>query len=462
MSESKTVKNLVIVGSGYGPYLVAHLLCSPRPFGVESITLVDLEEPENDEFIISLSAMRQLHAELKLSEMEFVKQTKAEINLGFDYSGFRGQQATLFCDAQYGFNLHNKRFYYLFRKMLELDPDVNFEHYCLTAKMARNQRFTPPSSNGKSLFSSVNYGYRLTGANYRYYLSDKLTSKPVKVMRSNTAKVNLTDAGYVGSLEVNGELVPVDYIIDLSANRSIKQLLDKSLSTMDYGGLCFHAGKSVSPADHSPPYAAVIKNNNRLILSGTYLQQNHQIEFAWSDDEHALDTYCFDVKPWVKNCLALGLAYSNRPPILIDNPCWLRHCFSQLVTLWPRTITMEQETHNFNRKINALFQQIYQLEQMQLAFAFGRTDCLSDPIAEKFEAFNQRGKVVYCENEILQESQWPVIFSCLGVTPNQVDVSVQTFDSNQLHTELSKMKAVIAKAAESAPIYADFIAPIHR
>ena len=141
---NKNPQEVVIVGNGYLPYLIA--LCIQKKFrhSTPKLLIVDLGRPSQPELLQSLGSMKLFHADLELSEVDFVKRTQAEINLGFDYSGFaEAKGAEIFTDTQYGFDLQNRRFSYLFNKLKQTQPDEILENYCLSAKMARIGRFTP-------------------------------------------------------------------------------------------------------------------------------------------------------------------------------------------------------------------------------------------------------------------------------------------------------------------------------
>src|SRR5688572_24240898 len=192
-------QKVIIVGNGYVPYLIA--LCIQKRFALE-LVIVDIGEPSQPELIQSLGSMKDFHSYLKLPEADFVKKTKAEINLGFDYSGFHEYSDTpkttaneIFCDAQYGFNLNNRRFHHLFNKLKQIQPDEKLEDYCLSAKLARAGRFTPPSPKAKSLYASIRYGYRLTSDAYAAFLKSQLSASNTVFVSSNVEFVRVDHNG---------------------------------------------------------------------------------------------------------------------------------------------------------------------------------------------------------------------------------------------------------------------------
>lgn len=467
-----TPKKVIIVGNGYIPYLIA--LCIQKRFAPE-LVIVDLGEPSQPELIQSLGSMKDFHSDLYLPETDFVKKTKAEINLGVDYSGFgqangfeNGNSNEIFCDAQYGFNLNNRRFSHLFNKLRQFQPDEKLEDYCLSAKLARAGRFTPPSPKSNSLYHSIRYGYRLTSEAYAEFLKSKLLNSNTKIVPSKVESVRLDHNGFVESIDVEqmGN-IKGDFFIDASESRIIRRPLNQACTLRPQlpQKLDLEFSSSITQAASAPPYSCISTNEGALHLDGTYLNKNYRTSLIIKENsaQNISGTRrVFDSIPWLKNCVAVGHAVTNRISILIDNSHLHQSMVLRLLELWPRSSTMEKEANSYNANTGVEFRQIADLDALHLAQAFNRPEILSDEMRYKLDIFKQSGKVAYYEKELLQEEQWPILFNAIGVVPDTTDLSVRNCTDEWLKHELFRIKATLEKAAEAAPLYQDFIRTAHR
>lgn len=462
-------QKVVVVGNGYLPYLIA--LCIKKNFKENSpeLLIVDLGKPSREDLLQSLGSMKLFHSDFGLPETDFVRATRAEINCGFEYSGFSGlNNGEMFCDAQYGFDLQNRRFYHLFNKIRSIQSLEKLEDYCLSAKLARAGRFTPPSPNARSVYASINYGYRLTEAAYTEFLNSQLLGSNIKIVSSSVESVILDGNGFVESINVQSVgALKGDLFIDASESRVIKRALseESALHSLYQNGFPVQVAHSVCDQVEKQSFSSISVKQGKLQLSASYLDQDYQTSFFI--DEHlqsgaAQTRYVKDGKPWVKNCIAMGCAFSNRVPILIDNSHANQNMILRLLELWPRSAGMNKEADTYNANTLAESRHLTDLDSLHLGVAFDRLGILSDDMRYKLDAFKQSGKVAYYEKELLEEQQWPVLFKALGVTPDTIDLSVRNCTDQWLIQELFRIKSTLAKAAEAAPLYQDFIRSAHR
>lgn len=464
---SNSPQQVIVVGNGYLPYLTALLIQKKFKHNTPELLIVDLGKRSQNELLQSLGSMKLFHSDLGLSEADFVKSTYAEINLGFDYSGFPGLNGSeLFCDAQYGFDLQNRRFSYLFNKLSKLHPKEKLEGYCLSAQLARTGRFTPPSPNPRSVYASINYGYRLTEEAYAGFLKAQLSTFNTKVMLSEVESVNLGDDGFIESIDVHGaRKLKGDLFIDTSESQILKRAISdgSSLRPLFPPDLSVEVTHSASAQMEQQPTSAITAHPGMLQLNGNHRDQSYQTAISVGENTPNTERarHFIDTVPWIKNCVAMGCAFTNRASILIDNSHINQSMLLRLLDLWPRSATMTQEAHLYNSKTLAEASHTADLDRLHLALVFHRPDILSDDMRYKLDTFRQSGKVAYYEKELLQESQWPVLFHTLGIRPDVIDLSVQHCTDQWLTQELFRIKSTLAKAVEAVPLYQDFIRSVH-
>ncbi len=482
------MQRLVIVGNGYFPYLAAIFLRRKLKQRCPALSLVDLDQSDSPKLIQSLSSMRGFHGELKLPEVEFVKKTRAEMNLGFRYTGFSRTSSSklgpvssapqgLFVDAQYGFNLEGRRFHYLYRKLLEQAPGERYADYCLSAQLAEQGHFTPPSPNANSIYSTINYGYRLTQSSYKAYLASQLSPSDVSICHTQVESLHLNAGGFVEGLQLSdGARIDGDFFIDASAERVVKAGIGDPKSTTFESiypeNLNLGLKLSQQIADDSRAYGKLSASSAGLELSSSigsseYLHTIVPLARAEGNTGGATTEVRplkgqVDNSPWLKNCVTMGEAFTDRLPIFIDNSHLHQNSLSRLLDMWPRTPSMEQESLYYNRSSLTEFDQALELDVLHLATAFARPDYLSEPMTYKRRAFLDTGKVVYYESELLQEEQWPALFYALGLVPRCVDLSVAHCKPVWVAQELNKIKSTLSKAAVAAPNYSKFLRSAHR
>lgn len=462
-------RKVIIVGNGYLPYLIALTINKNFKRNAPEMLIVDLGNQVRQDLIQSLGSMKSFHSDLGLPEVDFVKSTRAEIHYGFDYSGFsKLNSGAMFCDAQYGFDLQNRRFYHLFNKLRQVQPVEELEDYCLSAKLARVGRFTPPSPNPRSVYASINYGYRLTEEAYAEFLKSRLAAFDTRVVSSPVESVALDSDGFIESISVESiGTLKGDFFIDASESRVVKNALGD-------GGACqplyppdllLNVASSVGDRSEKQAFSNISLNQQMLELRAGYLDRNYQTTFFMKGHlprETASPQYFKDGEPWQRNCVAMGYAFTNRAPILIDNGHVNQNMIVRLLDLWPRSAGMNAEARSYNASSRAELEHIVDLDCLHLALAFNRVEILSDNMRYKLDTFAQCGKVAYYEKELLQEQQWPILFNALGIIPDTIDLSVRNCADRWLKEELFRIKSTLAKAAEAAPLYQDFIRAAHR
>jgi tryptophan halogenase len=462
---SQSPAKVVIAGNGYLPYLIALSIEKRFKHNAPEWRIVDLGGESRTELLQSLGSMRHFHKNLELPEVELVRHTRAEINLGFEYLGFSARDGEIFCDAEYGFELQNLRFAHLFNKLRKLRTSEKLEDYCLSAKLARIGRFTPPSPKARSLYASINYGYRMTGAAYAEFLKSRLSAFSERIIASAIESVRLDERGHIQNLVLqNGDTISGDFFIDASESRVLKNAVAQrqDLQPLLPADLSLAITRSQIPQTEKSITGKISAAAGILQLRGNYDGQDYLTAIATVEDSNPEITQPFcDAIPWRQNCVAMGRAFSNRPGILIDNSHIHQSALLRLLELWPRTSTMTYEARAYNTATLEETTHLRDLDALHLARAFNRAEIVSDALRYKLDIFRQNGKIAYYEHELLHEQQWPALLNALGLEPQVTDLSVRDCPDTWLLQELDRIKSTLAKAAEAAPLYRDFIRSAH-
>lgn len=460
--NTTVIKTIVIVGAGYAPLLSALYIKNKLNKFAPKITVITTGRNSDTPIIHSLSSMKEFHSEMRLSEIEFIKCTQADFHLGYLYQGWQNEnQNAMFCDAEYGFMLNGFRFHQLFCKYKKAHPNEQLEDYCLTAKMVRDNKFTPPSNDPKSLFSSINYGYRVRSSYYHDYLKSKLKAIDIEVLTSRKITVTKRSDGYIQTVGTDNNItLSADLYIDCSTDRLLKSELTNKLEHSQLGELNItHSESPASNTQTADPYSVMASSSSSLRVSHTHKQTQHTTTLSKSNQHKKAEstTIFADAIPWDKNCIALGAAFTNRPAILIDPSHLIQSALARLLSLWPRDISQTFETKIYNENTLQEYANITDSDSLHLALAFNDDSLLTNSAQYKKELFQHQGKLALNERETLQDHHWVALFYSLGIHPKHYDAIINGVDNQWLEAEMSKIKSVIGKAVKAVPSYTSFI-----
>lgn len=462
------IKKLVIFGEGYSPYLAALFVKQKLANFAPDITVVDYGTAEANKRICTLASMRRVHSELRVSEPEFVKQTQAEINLGFDYQNFPSQgKAALFVDSEYGFNLDNRRFPFLFSKYLKSNEGASFEDFCLNSAMARQSKFTPPSPKAESIFSSIDYGYCLDSNAYKTFLHKLATQAGIATEHCSEVKTTINHLGHIETLTIDKDkALSGDLFIDTSSDQALFKSINPITKQKAYSLIVKEEESVYAEENEYLPYSKIEALNGKLKLCSSLNTAKLQTTYSFSRhsgcDKNEDPNYWLEHQPWKHNCIAMGQANIKRPAVLVDNFEVLVYTFRLLLDLWPRTKDMASEATVFNKNCTQTFLSLLELDEFHFALASGINDSMPNRISERQQSFSYNGAILKMENDWLEDFQWAALFCTLGYYPNHVDVSVADYDTHKLTTDLNNIRTTIGKAVSAAPDYATFIRKVHK
>lgn len=459
----KSVERVSIVGDGYFPYLAALYISQYSP--ADAVTIIDAGATNPQGLIQSLGCLREFHRLINISEKDFVKKTRAQINLGFHFDGFSAPQWNhFFSEPPYGFDMQGYRFDRLFTKIRETGVLCDFSDFSIVAQLAKANRFTPPSPNPKSVFAGVDYGYCVSETVYKSFLREIALRKGISVEDVTLKNIERADDGFIQSVNLdNGNSIEADLYIDMSSNRALMPDKRSKFFKALYPNLPdLFLQDSCSADKQLKPYSTIHKVSSTLVQSGYYDGQLYQKCFSENSGRQNHEVFEYNSRPWTNNVVAMGNAFTNRKSILIDNVRVFQECLIELVKFWPRTSDWRHEQLAYNRTAQQRICALAEIDTLIFALHFNRLETLSDSAVYKHNYFCKTGKAVGYEKEALKDDQWMCLALCLGIIPQRSDFSVSDCDEDWIKGELNKMRSILAKAANAAPNYHQFIQSAHR
>lgn len=486
MAVHKLPASWVIVGAGFYPWLVALFLqkklinplqhAGRQPI---SLTLVQQKSTQPDRVITTTSALRHFNKSSGLSEADFVRACQACFNLGTLIQGPSPLQAKppvpahpfFFAEGPYGFMTRGVRLHHLLACCAERLKPARLDDFSVAAQLALQNRFTPPSTQADSLFAALEYGYRFSASDYTAYLS-KLVQGDLNVYSAGLSRVVLDSSqGGIAALELdNGHRVSGDFYIDVSEKRLLKSALSPIGQRGKAGypvGLvnCAHL-QARDQQQSLKPYQHLKLAQGEVSLASTSHEQgyHHQLVIKTSDEKtrNASPSKVFwDPEPWQDNCVALGPALSNRPPLIIDEVHTLLYGLHELARFWPvrdATATNNLSKKWFNRKLAAEGEQLFDIDSLYLHASFAHLGVeLSHGAKDMRDLFCETGTLPAREHQTLAEPQWIALLYAVGAPLKFDNILARQFDADQLVNQLIQLRQSIQQASKAAPLHEDFL-----
>lgn len=487
MAAHQLPASWVIVGSGFYPWLVALFLQKTlvKPLqraGRQPIrlTLLQQQSAAPERVITTSSALRHFNKNNGLSEANFVRGCRACFNLGtviqralptedrsLSGAGAKKSSGFFFAEGPYGYIMRGVRFHHLLAHGAAQGFTAKLDAFSVAAQLAQQNRFTPPSTRSDSLFSSLDYGYRFHAAHYTEYLSKLLEDADISVYRSGLSRVQLEpDHQSIAALELdNGDRVSGDFFIDVSENRVLKSALPKSdhcVSPCHPTAVLQTAGVQTRDSKAPlKPYQHLMLGRGEISIASTSHKQGYSQQFAVAASGENSAKVFWDLQPWQGNCVALGPALSNRPPIIIDEVHSLLNGLHELARFWPKRDATDTDAVSkkwFNRNLSAEGEQIFDMDSFLFKASFAHFGAeLSHGAKEMLALFCETGVLPAREQQTLAESQWIALLYALGLPLKFDNILARQFDGAALVKQLTQLKKSIQQAAGSAPLHEEFL-----
>lgn len=463
-------QTVAIVGSGYGPYLVAAFLASKLKTLAPRLTVVDVGDSADPPLLSTLGAMKSLNEDVGVSEQEFVSGTQAQLNLAVHYQGWGSgsDSDVMFCDAAYGFMLDGVRFHQLFHRYRSQHPDAKLDDFCLVAQLARQGNFAPRSNNPRSIFSTVDYGFNLTSAHYRSFLQGRCQKLGIAEVAAGKLEITCGPDG-IEELNIPGYgAVRADLYIDCTAKALLTASLDNPfraapgiLGGMECKQTIYEISGSVG-ASYSEVNIDGDSLVSRVSADGLLLERRYQYlagpRRAEQPELAGLDLYGRRAKSWCRNSIALGSAYGRLPALLIDPVHLLQAQLSHLVDLWPRGRAAEAVKQSFDRSSAQSFERAEEIAELHiLCHPRTSTKGLPDGVNPRVSLFRDCGQLLAREGDFFHSNHWAPFLYALGVVPTGVERIAWTADLPRVEQQLTKLRSLILRASTAAGPYSDWL-----
>ena len=494
MSDNR-IRTLVIVGGGTAGWMAAAVLA--KAFGPSlRIRLVESEEIG----IVgvgeaTIPQIRLINQFLGLDEDAFLRASQGTFKLGIQFNDWtRLGDSYLHAFGETGLPIGVLGFHHYWLRGLHAGRPERYWDYSLNTRAALANRFGRLDAIGQTPLAGIRYAFHFDAGLYARHLRSYAEQRGVQRTEGRIVDVALRDPdGFIDAVVLDGgERVAGDFFLDCSGFRGL--LIEGALK----------AGYA-QWSDWLPCDRAMAVPSARVEPMRSYTQANAQVAgWQWriplqhrtgnghvycsrylSDDEAAsillanLDGEALDdPRPlrfttgmrkrfWHRNCLAIGLSSGFMEPLESTSIHLIQSAIGRFMQLFPERHVDPRLSDEYNRQTRVEYERIrdflilHYKANRRTDSAFWR-DCAAMPVpdslSERIELFRAGGRVHRDADELFTEGSWVQVFLGQGIIPEHHHPLADSLEMDRLDGFMASIRGAIARAADSLPQHADFIA----
>lgn len=446
MMNKNPITHLIIAGRGFTPVLTALFLQKKWGSLAPRITLLHCGENPDPPIINCVGSIKGFHNELGIAEKDLVTKMKASFYLGTQYQFSADQPNFFMCEAPYGVNIQAIRFHHWFVRYQRTHQTTRFDEFSINAQLAKRGHFVPTSPKPESVYSQICYGYKFLSESYCHYLLTQLGPQ-IEIINVDIQEVQADTNGIRSIHLTNGKTLTADLYIDCSREHLLKRTFAGSPQAPMADS--WHI-EETPQCGLGPPHNHLALADEKLIFTSQLHGKTYRQEFVCNPDQPP--QWQLDLQPWQKNCLTLGPATANRPPLLIDTIHLLASSLYRLYRCWPTTPGLQTPASIYNDDFTDEWNRINDSDSLHTWAACHHNDkCLTDAAKHRMRIFANDGRIPPYESETMTEEQWAALFFAFGITPKVADPLTEGSDDRWLVAQLDKLKETLQAAAAHAP-----------
>ncbi len=490
------IRTIVVAGGGTAGWMAAAALSRLQNNGVTKVVLVESEEIG----IVgvgeaTIPPIKTFNAMLGIDEDEFIAATQGSFKLGIEFAGWEREGASYIHPfAAFGSDIEGIKFHQIWLKLRAQGIPIPLSDLSLCVAAARLNRFDRPNGDPRSVLSQLDYAFHFDASLYAKFLRKYAEARGVVRREGKIAQVvQHPETGFIEALALeNGSRIDGDLFIDCTGFRGL--LIEEALkSGYDNWSRWLPCDRAVAvPCARTEPLLPYTRSTARAAGWQWRIPLQHRTgnghvycsEFM-SDDEAAgtllgnLDgealadprplrfTTGIRKQPWVKNCVALGLASGFMEPLESTSIHLVQIGISKLLALFPDRSFAAHERDEYNRLTALQWAQIRDfliLHYKQTArdgsdfWRHCQAMPVPDTLTRKLDLFKRTGRLFRYDDELFTDASWTAVMVGQGMMPDQYDPLADTVDDGQVRDMVGRMADAFQRAARAMPTHAEFIA----
>jgi len=171
-------------------------------------------------------------------------------------------------------------------------------------------------------------------------------------------------------------------------------------------------------------------------------------------------------KPWMQNCLSLGLAQGFIEPLESTAIHLVSKTIAHFIRMFPTKDVNQTLIDQFNSSVHADYEEIRDFLVLHYCQT-SREDTefwrwckgmeIPDTLANKLKFFKASGGLMIKNEELFQPTSWYAVLNGLGVMPDSYNPTLDNWDTEILQNILTKGRQGLVDIAKQQPNHDDFI-----
>ena len=481
------VERVVVHGGGVAAPMAA-LACA-RAFGRLGTQVVWIDTGEAvppHAALVALPDLAAFHRLLGIDEAALIERAAATLNMGQQFAGWSGGEgAFLHAYGDAGTPFASLPFIQHWTRARQAGLRVALEDFSLAAAAAKQGRIG--EARDPATRQAVKHGWHLDAAGYAALLRRACEGAGVAVLSGAGAQPQAGEGGIERIVLANGETVEADLFVD--ADGALVGLLDPDGATRGAAFCDRLIRGSAAALDPLPLYSRVTAHQAGWATLAP-LGDRLAVELAY-DSRHMTDADARGLlerlarrpveagetepvsamarsRPWVANCVAIGCAAGDAPPLDGAELLLLQLAVAQLVLLWPidRAAMPEAEIYNdemtgSRARIGDFAAQHFRLNgRAEPYWDAARAAPVSPELAAKIGLFAARGMFAHGNHEAHVEDGWALCMAGHGVVPRSFDPQAMLVTEQALMAEFQRQLRAIASEVRGMEPHAQALARI--
>ncbi len=488
------IREVLIVGGGTAGWMTAAAM-TRLPTGIR-VRLIESEEIGSVGVgEATIPPLVTFNAMLGIDEASFIKATQGTFKLGIEFVDW-GRQGDRYMHpfGEVGMDMEGVKFHQHWLRQAQGGDPTPIEDYCLSAVAARLGRFTPASSDPRTVLASLRHAYHFDAALYAGFLRRFSEARGVERVEGKVVGVSLRDSdGFIESVRLaDGRRLDADLFIDCSGFRGL--LIEEALAAgyEDWSRwLPCDRALAVPSANTGPltPFTRATADRAgwrwRIPLQQR-TGNGHVYASAFTTDEDARASLLAGLegeplaeprplrfttgrrrRQWVRNCVSLGLSSGFLEPLESTSIHLIQSGISRLMALFPTRRFDPVLIDQFNRLSQTQFEQVrdfiilhYKATQRDDTDFWRHVAAMDAPesLERRIALFRAGGRFMRDGDELFSEASWVAVFTGQHILPQDHDPLADGVPYAAMARKLAGLRGIIRKTAEAMPTHEAFIA----
>jgi tryptophan 7-halogenase len=471
------IEKIVIVGGGVAGWLAAAALARRT-----RCDILVVETPGIDDSLglplkveATLPSTPAVHQAIGFDEDDLLARCGGSFTLGRALSNWTREQAPSFHPfGEIGASLGPIAFHQLVAKMRADGEAVNIANYSVAALCAQSGRFARPTSDQRSVLSTMAYGLHLEIRGYRDALKADALAHGVIAVDGEVAGLTLSHEQLIDSVLLrDGERASGDLFLDCTGQtRTLTGRMPRAaFESWSHWLPCDRCLVTASPIDAPPPPYTHVDAHQTGWQSFASTRDMIGEALVYQHGATEREAYAFTsgrmAKPWTGNCIAIGGAAAIIDPVASTQLHLAGSAIGRLLRLFPHDRACRIEAAEYNR------QTIEELENVrdfailhykangrigELFWDASRAMGVPDRLAHKIALYESTGRLALHDEESFEASDWIALFDALGVRPQCYDAMADAINRAHIDQYLQQIRQAMLKAVATVPAHEVYLA----